>query len=1030
MLAPVFRQPPSASTFRALDSDMLPHGTYLQSANLSTQNLNPLARNSQYALEQIQHPSIQPHHAYAADASSKTRHHPYSTGGLSTTSVDSKNNLSESCSKTINGSSTPVRRRISRACDQCNQLRTKCDGQSPCAHCVEFNLACEYARERKKRGKASRKELAQQQATAAGLSPTSPNEFSSDGLSPIQSSRAHGSGGGFMPFKETGSRPVSTPRSMSLGSSVSGSTGVLSNDGTIPRATHLGNQQEISSNGPVHVPHSQQPHQQMYLHSSNGSDNLLDSQNPRHGGGVAALAPVSLCSVQDYERLPPGLPGPTNKANEQTVENGSYQGSLSGNIGNANIVPYYETGPYAVLNAQSRQNLNGGLPSNSLSQSPMSGYVGGPSPGDSLGWQSTSPSSAADFHNQRQHHHHHHMNLAPSARYPVLQPLIPYIGSILPITLACDLLEFFFVGSSSAPNHPLSPYVLGLVFRKCSVLHPTRPRICSPALLSSMLWVAAQTSNAAFLSSPPAARGTICQKLMELTVGLLKPLIHTPLGSESSTSCKGSSSTTNSGVNIGGFGIPSPAASTGHSSIKPSENPVNLTGTLDDVATYINLATVISASEYKAASLRWWNAAWSLARELKLGRELYVSTSNKFGVEPPGYLNGSQFVHDRGAGLGLAANGMLPSADANYGLIASSEMPYSEEMREERRRTWWLLYIVDRHLALCYNRPLFLLDVECDSLTQPVDDNVWQAGDDYDATFSQYFANPEYAQYRRRGPTFECTGHSIFGYFLPLMTILGEIVDLNNARNHPKFGVGLRGADEWNDQAFGIAQQLENYGRSLREFEARWMPGSPERHHGNGCSSHSDASIPSARSANGSIHPMSESNIQTKVVVAYGTHVMHVLHVLLAGKWDPVSLLDENDHWTSSQAFVTATQHAISGAEAVSDILHYDPELSLMPFFFGIYLLQGSFLLLLTADKLQGEASPEVVKACETIVRAHEACVVTSNAEYQSNLRKVMRSALAQVRGLIPEDLGELRSRRREVLGLYRWTGGGSGLAV
>jgi hypothetical protein len=33
-------------------------------------------------------------------------------------------------------SSAPVRRRISRACDQCNQLRTKCDGQNPCAHCI------------------------------------------------------------------------------------------------------------------------------------------------------------------------------------------------------------------------------------------------------------------------------------------------------------------------------------------------------------------------------------------------------------------------------------------------------------------------------------------------------------------------------------------------------------------------------------------------------------------------------------------------------------------------------------------------------------------------------------------------------------------------------------------------------------------------------------------------------------------------------------------------------------------------------
>lgn len=27
--------------------------------------------------------------------------------------------------------SAPVRRRISRACDQCNQLRTRCDGEKP-----------------------------------------------------------------------------------------------------------------------------------------------------------------------------------------------------------------------------------------------------------------------------------------------------------------------------------------------------------------------------------------------------------------------------------------------------------------------------------------------------------------------------------------------------------------------------------------------------------------------------------------------------------------------------------------------------------------------------------------------------------------------------------------------------------------------------------------------------------------------------------------------------------------------------------
>jgi hypothetical protein len=117
--------------------------------------------------------------------------------------------------------------------------------------------------------------------------------------------------------------------------------------------------------------------------------------------------------------------------------------------------------------------------------------------------------------------------------------------------------------------------------------------------------------------------------------------------------------------------------------------------------------------------------------------------------------------------------------------------------------------------------------------------------------------------------------------------------------------------------------------------------------------------------------------------VAYGTHLMHTLHILLNGKWDPISLLDDNDLWISSQSFVSATGHAVSAADAISGILDYDPDLSFMPFFFGIYLLQGSFLLLLIADKLQGEASASVVKACEQIVRAHEVCVVTLNTEYQ-----------------------------------------------
>lgn len=57
-------------------------------------------------------------------------------------------------------------------------------------------------------------------------------------------------------------------------------------------------------------------------------------------------------------------------------------------------------------------------------------------------------------------------------------------------------------------------------------------------------------------------------------------------------------------------------------------------------------------------------------------------------------------------------------------------------------------------------------------------------------------------------------------------------------------------------------------------------------------------------------------------------------------------------------------------------------------------------------------------------------CVATLDTQYQRNFRKVMRSALQQVKGRIPDDLVEQQQWRREVLALYRWTGDGTGLAL
>lgn len=582
-----------------------------------------------------------------------------------------------------------------------------------------------------------------------------------------------------------------------------------------------------------------------------------------------------------------------------------------------------------------------------------------PGDGPSPGWMDMS--SPPQHYQSLRHLVNHHSS---QLRYPVLEPLVPHLENVIPLSLACDLIDLYFSSSSGAQMHPMSPYVLGFVFRKRPFLHPSEPRRCQPALLASMLWVAAQTSDSSFLTSLPSARGTICQKLLELTVSLLKPLIHTPSRGESLSPV--SSPRATDGAALGGLGVALPGTIS-MEALTSETGPFGAAGTLDDVVTYIHLATVVSASEYKGASLRWWNAAWSLARELRLGRELPRTMS---AHEP------------RNEGT-----------DEQAGVQGS----VTEEEREERRRTWWLAYIVDRHLALCYNRPLFLLDIECDGLLQPMDDTAFQNGEfQAPATFTDPTVlasgpSASQSQGRIRGPSFECSGPSIYGYFLPLMTILGEIVDLNHARNHPRLGVRFRPAKEWDGQAMEIERHLGLYEQSLKMFAQRNVSTNnaslDDKEDGyNDGYGIADTGTPPGQSVHSAFKGtsrMTESEIQTRIVVGYGTHVSHVLHILLTGKWDPVNLLDDNDLWLSSQAFIAATGHAVSAARAASHILDYDPGLEFMPFFFGIYLLQGSFLLLLVAEKLRNEASLSVVKACETITRAHEACVVTLNTEYQ-----------------------------------------------
>ena len=183
-------------------------------------------------------------------------------------------------------------------------------------------------------------------------------------------------------------------------------------------------------------------------------------------------------------------------------------------------------------------------------------------------------------------------------KYPVLQPLMPFLESNLPRRLVFDLLELYFTSAFSTHMHPVCHHIHCYILRKSSFLGRDRARPSSPALLASMLWVAALDDRAFALSISPPQRKKICQFLCALTIRLLKPLIHVSFKQQGDDT-GAAYSTVGQEYSAGADRHPFEAGGDDRGLVGPA-------GSLDDVITYIHVASIISASEQKAASMRWY----------------------------------------------------------------------------------------------------------------------------------------------------------------------------------------------------------------------------------------------------------------------------------------------------------------------------------------------------------------------------------------------------------------------------------------
>ncbi|KIW29093.1 uncharacterized protein PV07_04933 [Cladophialophora immunda] len=386
---------------------------------------------------------------------------------------------------------------------------------------------------------------------------------------------------------------------------------------------------------------------------------------------------------------------------------------------------------------------------------------------------------------------------------------------------------------------------------------------------------------------------------------------------------------------------------------------------IDDVLTFILMCIVISGGDFKTDCYPWWSKAVRLSQALGLNRVDANESKYGSGCPTPSHTC-----------LGNKIEGRCYAA---------------LEAQEERRRVFWLLFCLDRHLALAFNGTPNISDDECDVYT-PLPDDVWE---NFETVPSELITE------RSHGPPVLVTGTSFFEYFLPLMAIMGDVIHIHHRRYHPRFGT----LDDQNSISM-VEELFANCAQSIGDLESRY-----DTEELNGAIPASEFLTPTSGFQESPLnHAVGtptgrrpKSRALAQLVTSYSTFILHVLHVLLYGKWDAVSMLENEDGWITSVPFMKCASHAIAASEAVSQILKCDPELTFMPYLFGIYLLHGSFILLLFADRMpQLGANESVEKACETIIRAHEVCVVTLSTEFQvsrwlqaTNHRKIERLALS-----------------------------------
>ena len=328
------------------------------------------------------------------------------------------------------------------------------------------------------------------------------------------------------------------------------------------------------------------------------------------------------------------------------------------------------------------------------------------------------------------------------------------------------------------------------------------------------------------------------------------------------------------------------------------------TAYIDDIATYLHIGLVTMTTESKPPGVHWWSSAFQLAKEWKLNNDPELPVSGAYHAPKQAATDVSVSTYDHSNATEYSADMSdvtSPMSVSDHAIVESSDprpVVLTHEEREERRRIWWTLYIFDRHLALRYNAVITIKDAESQDVHLPMDDDTWQATTGSVTPNSDALSNS-----RPRGPPSTVTGSSIFDLLVPLMCILGQIVDMHHVAYHPR--VERRSSNLVADAYTAtITQQLNELAPSIMAL----------------------ASVPESFATMGSAR--SHDVIQHgRLMCSYAHFMLNLLYSLLGGSWDKLTLFEAGYEMMQTARFPELLQRSLAAADCLNDTLQVNPDL-------------------------------------------------------------------------------------------------------